>query len=126
MLPSCSRVSDAQKMKQIHGCASSPPACGSRQEGRDPAASEGPLDGPEKKMSIVPVADTDTHMGQVITQATQLLVPIGAIFMRTFVLFLRFVFPLIRRGCFHGCRDCKTANIGRDKARSDGMLKVCL
>lgn len=67
-------------------------------------------------------------MGQVITEATQLFVTIRAIFMRTFVLFLCLVFPFTRRysGCFHGCRDRKTAYIGGNKARGDGMLEMGL
>ena len=77
-----------------------------------------------KRLSILPVADTDTYMGQVITQATQLLVPIGAVFMRTFVLLLRGICPLTQRGCFHECGNCKTTDVRRDEARGDGMLKM--
>lgn len=127
MLPSYCCAQKRMKQIQILECASSLPTCGLKQEERDPAVWEAPLDGPEKRLSIVPVTDTDTYMGQVITKAAQLLIPIGAVFMRTYVLFLRLVFPFTRRGCFHRFRDRKTGYIGGDgKARRDGVLKMCL
>ena len=82
------------------------------------------MDGPEQKVEYFSHRDTDTYMGQVITQATQLLVPIRAVFIRTFVVFLRFIFPLTRRGCFQGCGNCTPTDVRRDEARVDGMLKM--
>lgn len=114
-------------MEQILGHASFQPTCGLKQEGQALAVWEGLPDDPGKSQpSFAPVIKADAYVGQVIPKATQLLVPIGAVLVGAFVLLLRLVLPLARRGCFHGCRDCKTVYIRGNKARADSMLKVGL
>lgn len=114
-------------MEQVLACASSRPTCGLEQEERNPTVWEGPPGAPRKETKhCIPIANADAYMGQMITQAAQLLVPVTAIFVRTLVLLLRLFFPFSRCGRFNGRRNLETTYITRDKRRSDRVLKMSL